>query len=142
MSLTIEIPLIDKLSKVVNPSSVDTLLRSIATSLLPEIRDRIHGEGKKADGSQIGTYTPEYLKRRIKHGKTASPKIILSYTRQMQNDFKVIPLQGSYGLGFSNPDDTNKAEWAQDRFGKIYGLTSEETKQMQLIIDDWLEKNL
>jgi len=142
MSLTIEIPLLDKLGKATNQSSVDTLLRSIATSLLPEIRFRIHNKGLKADNSAIGTYTPEYLKRRIKNGKTASPKIILSYTRQMQNDFKVIPLQGSYGLGFSNPDDTNKAEWAQERFGKIYSLTPDETKQMQLIIDDWLEKTL
>jgi hypothetical protein len=142
MSLTIEIPLIDKLSKATSPASVDTLLRSIATSLLPEVRFRIHNKGLNASASPIGTYSPEYLKKRIKNGKTGNPKVVLSYTRQMQNDFKVIPMQQSYGLGFSNPDDTNKAEWAQERFGLIYALTPDEIKKMQLIIDDWLEKTL
>jgi hypothetical protein len=143
MSLTIDIsPTIQSLGKAVSPASVDTLLRNIAQGLLGEIRTRIHEQGQNAKGSQIGTYSKAYLKRRIKAGKTASTKVVLSYTRQMQNDWKVIPLGGSYGLGFSNSLNADKADWMQERFGKIYALTPSEQKQMEAIISDWLDNLL
>ena len=142
MSLEIKAPIIDEYGKALTPSGVDSMLREIAQTLLGEIRERIHEEGRKADGSQIGTYSPKYLKRRIRNGKTGNTRIILSYTRQMQNDWKVIPLSGSYGLGFSNAEDADKAGWMQDRFGKIYGLTKEETDTMNVIIREWLKKNI
>lgn len=40
---------------------VDSLLREVAISMLPVVRDRVHTEGKAADGSQIGTYTEGYM---------------------------------------------------------------------------------
>lgn len=120
---------------------VDTLLRTIAQAMLGETKDRIHEQGLNANGAPIGEYSPEYLKRRIKAGKTASKKVVLSFTRQMQNDWKVISVQGGYGLGFSNSFDTDKAQWAEERFGSIYKLTPEELKQVQLIINEWLNSN-
>jgi len=138
MSLEITLPT----SVLPTLKSVDSLLRTIASSLLVEMKERIHEQGLNAQGSAIGTYTAQYLKRRIKAGKTASSKVVLSYTRQMQNDFKVIPIQGGYGLGFSNSFDADKAEWAQERFGKIYALTPDEQKAMQLIIEEWLKENI
>lgn len=138
MSLEITLP-----TKILpDVKSVDTLLRNIAQKLLSDIRERIHEEGLNANGAAIGKYTKDYLRRRIKSGKGSSNKVVLSFTRQMQNDWKVIPLQGSYGLGFSNSFDADKARWAEERFGKIYSLTPDEIKTMQLIIDDWLEQNL
>ena len=120
---------------------VDTLLRTIAQTLVGDIRERIHEEGLNARGVAIGQYTAEYLKRRIKDGKGSSSKVVLSFTRQMQNDWKVIPIQNGYGLGFSNSFNADKAEWAQERFGAIYKLTPEEIKIMQAIINDWLNNN-
>ncbi len=39
----------------------ETVLRDVATSMQPVVRDRIHTEGKAADGSDIGTYSKEYM---------------------------------------------------------------------------------
>ena len=44
--------------------SPDTLLRHVAVNMLPVVRDRIHVEGLDADGTQIGTYSPGYMKVR------------------------------------------------------------------------------
>lgn len=122
--------------------SVDALLRNIAQVILADMKERIHEEGLNAKGAAIGQYTAEYLRRRIKAGKGSSSKVVLSYTRQMQNDWKMIPIQNGYGLGFSNSFNADKAQWAEERFGAIYKLTPEETKIMQLIINDWLDKNI
>jgi hypothetical protein len=141
VNLTIEIPILDKLKKATSQSSVDSLLRTIANVMLDETRFRIHNEGLNAKATQIGTYTAQYLKTRIKkYNRTADKKVILSLTGQMENDWKVIAVQGGYGLGFSNSFNANKAKWAQERFGTIYQLTPEEMKQIQLIINDWLTR--
>lgn len=124
------------------PAAVDSLLRTIAEVLLADIRERIHEQGLNASGGAIGQYTLAYLKRRIKAGKTADKKITLSFTRQMQNDWKIIPLQNGYGLGFSNSFNADKARWAEERFGSIYKLTPDEQKVLRLLIDDWLSKNI
>jgi hypothetical protein len=140
MNLTIEIPILDKLQKATSHSSVDSLLRTIAESMLGETRFRIHNEGLNAKASQIGLYAASYLKQRIKKGRSADRKVILSLTGQMENDWKVVAIQNGYGLGFSNSFNADKAKWAQERFGTIYQLTPEERKQVQLIINEWLSR--
>ena len=109
--------------------------------MLDETRFRIHNEGLNAKGLAIGKYTAQYLKERIKkYNRTADPDVILSLTGQMVNDWKVIAVQGGYGLGFSNSFNANKAKWAQERFGVIYELTIKEMKLIQLIVNDWLTR--
>lgn len=144
MSMTVSIDLGDKLKAIASPQAVDSLLRTVAVAMLGEVKTRIHEEGANAKGSPIGTYTNEYLKRRMKapYNRTASRKVILSLTGQMENDFKVINLGGSYGLGFSNQFNADKAEWNEERYGKVYALTTEEQKQVSLIVTDWVKKNL
>ena len=44
--------------------SPDTLLRHVAVNMLPVVRDRIHVEGLDAENTQIGTYSPGYMKVR------------------------------------------------------------------------------
>lgn len=141
MSLEIDFtPIIKKYSAMATPSSVDSLLRNIAENMLRETRQRIHEQGKKASGSQIGTYSPKYIKTRVKRNRGTSPKVILSLSGQMENDYKVVPIQGGYGLGFDNSFNADKATWMQEKYGAIYDLTSEERKDMILIIRDWFEK--
>ena len=149
MSLTIDVsPLIQKFSKAFTPASMDSLLRTIAQNALRETRGRIHEQGKNASGSQIGTYSPKYIKTRVKNNRGTSTKVILSLSGQMENDYKVIAVQGGYGLGFSNSLNTKKAEGLQcgnrnlKGYGLIYGLTPDELKSMNLIIEDWIENRL
>lgn len=52
------------MEKIATPQGIDKMLRSMAISTAGSMAYRIHTEGKKADGSQIGTYSPEYMKVR------------------------------------------------------------------------------
>lgn len=99
-----------KLKAVADPNGVlrDKLLRTLATTAGAEMKFRIHIEGLKSDGTQIGTYSNSYLKiRQSRNNRTSDPKVILSATRQMENDFFIkgqepIKTSNGYGLGFKN----------------------------------------
>lgn len=105
----------------------DKLLRTIATTMGAEIGHRIHDQGQNADGDPIGEYSNPYLRTREKYGYSKSDKkVILSLTRNMRNDFAPIATVKGYGLGFKNPDNADKVKYAEDRYGKIYGLTEKE----------------
>lgn len=118
----------------------DALLTEVATTMLAETRQRIHEDGKNAAGGNIGTYKKSYLEWRMENGyKSTGSNVKLFLTGQMQNDYKVVPQSKTkYGLGFSNPLDANKAGWAEERFGKIYGLTSDEQQLVQDICDEFI----
>ena len=81
--------------------------------MLDETSFRIHNEGLNAKSTPIGTYSPSYMKQRLKQGRTSSRSVIFSLTGQMERDWKIIPVQGGYGLGFSNPLNTKKAQALQ-----------------------------
>lgn len=51
----------EQLQGLKNP---DEMLRTVALAVLPELKRRVHVEGKASDGSPIGTYSPEYMKLR------------------------------------------------------------------------------
>ena len=42
----------------------DAMLRTVALTVLPELKKRVHVEGKDSNGNQIGTYSPGYMKLR------------------------------------------------------------------------------
>lgn len=54
--------LMQRFNDVVAPKS--EVFREVALDLIPMIQDRIHVDGKAADGSQIGTYSNAYMKVR------------------------------------------------------------------------------
>jgi len=54
----------------------DTVLRTVATSLLGDVKNRIHEDGKAADGSQIGTYSKGYMVVRTNSYKGNLQKVI------------------------------------------------------------------
>ena len=104
------------------------IAREVAVSLKPVIAVRIHQEGKDASGEKIGTYKPSYLELRVnKYKRTADPTVILSLTKQMENDFSVQETPLGYGLGYNNTLNYDKAKWNELRYNKlIFGLTNEE----------------
>lgn len=162
-------------------------MRPVVLVLAGVVRNRIHKEGKKANGSPIGTYSSEYLKLRSgnyqnsekfskgaqkgqnknagtftdrtirlnkktgvftgedKVGKPrpnyhrgSDPKVILSLTRQMEQDFVPIAENDVYGLGFNNPLNLDKAEWNDERYGGVYELSEEELKIAEDVITDYI----
>lgn len=138
------------------------LFREVALELIPMIHERIHVEGKAADGTQIGTYSNAYIKVRTgdygnadkfkkgknagknknagtatkgtskgsarnRYNRSADTKVILSLTRQMENDYAVMPGEVGWGIGFNNSHNADKARWNDKRYGHtVYQLTEEE----------------
>jgi len=70
---------------------------------------------------KVGTPRPQY-------NRSTDTKVILSLTRQMENDFGVVynGLDG-YGLGYKNELNFKKSQWAEEKYRKqIFALTGEE----------------
>lgn len=142
--MQISFPLSNKLQAMASPPSIDNLARTIAQMLLGDMRERIHEQGKKTDGSQLGSYNNQYLKTRVRrYNRTASRRVILSLTRQMENDWSIIPLgNATYGLGFKNSFNADKAGWAEERYGRVYGLTKEEKQSVVDEVNEWIKAQL
>jgi hypothetical protein len=112
------------------------LLRPVAVEVIPLMTERIHQNGQASDGGQIGTYNNSYLKlRQKKYKRDASNKVIVSLTRQLENDWSVIATQNGYGIGFTNPFNLQKARWVEGNQGKvIFNLSqSEQTYAVERI---------
>jgi hypothetical protein len=123
----------------------DKLLRGAASTLLGNMKHRIHQEGKDSDGNQIGTYTPSYLKRRQgkPFNRTADPNVILSLTGKMENNFIIGATANGYGLGFTNEKDFQKSQWCEETYGKpIYKPTVQEVTDVQKNVEDFVNENL
>jgi hypothetical protein len=94
---------------------------------------------------QTGVFSGEEKvgKARSKYNRSSDTKVILSLTRQMENDMKVIALKsGSYGIGFSNKLNFDKSQWCETTYkkpGKIYALSNEEVEASNLIIDKFVK---
>lgn len=107
------------------------LLRPIAFGLIDKMTQRIHNEGKGSDGAEIGQYSNAYLQQRQRAplNRTADKKIIVSATRQLENDWSVIAVDRGYGIGFKNPFNLQKLRWVEENKGKKIGdLTPDEEK--------------
>lgn len=132
--------------KVLSAANVDSLLREIAGTMLSQTKNRIHpqsGSTRRADGSSLGNYKPDYLALRKRKINDSSPNIKFVYSSLMEGDYKVVPLSPTeYGLGFSNPKNLDKADWLEQRFGKVWALTTEELDKVRDIIKEYLATKL
>lgn len=104
------------------------LLRPVAIDVINLMTERIHEKGLAADGSPIGTYSPGYLAlRKNKYKRGADTKIIVSLTRQLENDWAVVATPNGWGVGFNNAFNAQKMKWVEEVKGKkIAALTAEE----------------
>lgn len=64
---------------------------------------------------------------RQRFNRSGDTKVILSLTRQMENDYAVVPGDVGWGVGFNNSHNFDKANWNNLRYGKVvYDLTQTE----------------
>ncbi len=54
------------------------------------MKQRIHKDGLAADGNAIGSYSSGYLNYRKNNKRGGDTKIIVSLTRQLENDRSVL----------------------------------------------------
>lgn len=119
------------------------LLRPVCFDLLELMKVRIHEKGQNSSGSQIGTYNIAYLReRQKKYKRDSSSKIIVSLTRQLENDWSVIATEKGYGIGFKNPFNLKKARWVEVKKGLIFSLTHQENKYAGDLINQLINSGL
>lgn len=124
------------------------ILRPICFDIIDLMTKRIHEEGIASDGGQIGTYGSGYLKyRQREHKRTSDTKVIVSLTRQLENDWSVIATEKGYGVGFQNSFNLQKARWVEEIKDKIiFNLSSSEkayvTKRIQELTDKALQDDI
>ncbi|MCW3466496.1 hypothetical protein [Chitinophaga nivalis] len=116
----------------------DQYMRGVVFGLVGEVRQRIHKRGQKADGSPIGEYKNSYLRIREKENRGNDRKIILSLTRQMEQDFVPVSENDQFGLGFNNPHNFDKAGWMENRFPNTYNLSDDELLMAEQAIQDYI----
>lgn len=82
------------------------------------------GKNKNAGTSTKGTSKGS---ARNKYNRTGDTKVILSLTRQMENDYAVVGIENGWGIGFTNEHNADKARWNDERYGKkVFTPTEEE----------------
>lgn len=171
----------------------DPVLRTVALAVLPQMKYRVHVEGKDSAGGQIGIYSPGYMivrtgnyknagkvskgknkgklkdsgtftdatirlnkqtgvftgedkigKARPRYNRDADTKVILSLTRQMENDMSVFETPRGYGIGYLNPLNLKKALYCEETYKKkiLTKLTEGEIELAQKTANDFLPEYL
>lgn len=131
-------------SRIEKLKDAEYLLRPVCFDLIDLMTKRIHIDGKASDDGPIGTYNNSYLKlRQKKFQRTSDTKIIVSLTRQLENDWSVIATPTGYAIGFLNSFNLQKARWVEEIKGKtIFSLTGSETQYAIDLINDLTNKAL
>lgn len=96
-------------------------------------KGKTKNSGSFSKGSKTGVVRPNY-------NRGTNPKVILSLTRQMENDMIIKPIQNGWGIGYSNNENFKKAEWAESTYHKrIWNLTEEEHNLAVQIAEKYIE---
>lgn len=75
--------------------------------------------------------------KRPNYNRDNSTKIVVSLTRQLENDWAVIATQSGYAIGFNNPFNLQKARWVEKGQRKlIFNLSENERKYILDRLDE------
>ena len=66
---------------------------------------------------------------RPNYNRSSDTKVIVSLTRQLENDWAVLGTEKGYGIGFNNPFNKDKAGWVEENKKRIIFNLSEYEKQ-------------
>jgi hypothetical protein len=124
ITVTMEIPEITQdIKNLLTPEAVDKMLLEAALVQTSMMADRVHIQGKDSFNGAIGTYSEGYMNVRTgkvpaedgrRYNRGSSTKVILSLSRQMENDLGAMPLPDGFGVGYNNPENYRKAKELQD----------------------------
>jgi len=139
MEITSNIPFVigNILAKFRELDNPETVSRAAAVAVLPELRHRIHVEGKKTDGNEIGTYSNSYLRIRQKYyNRTADTSVIASLTRQLENGYVLKATENGYTIGNASPYNEDKIKHLEEKYGTIWVLSQRENEMAQIAAKD------
>ena len=122
------------IQKIREGFQMEKLTRAAASAVLPELRKRVHVDGQDSRNTPIGEYSDAYLKVREKKNRGTSTKVILSLTRQMENDLHALPGEKGWGIGYLNEFNAMKARENEKRYrSKI--LTDLSESERKIVFD-------
>ncbi len=76
--------------------------------------------GTYTRGAKAGQARPQYH-------RNSDTKVVVSLTRQLENDWAVIATKNGYGIGFLNSHNRDKAGWVEETYNKkIFTTTAKE----------------
>jgi hypothetical protein len=141
MEITSNIPFVvgNILAKFRELGNPETISRAAAVAVLPELHYRIHTEGKKTNGSAIGTYSNSYLKLRQRkpYNRTSDPDVIASLTRQLEDSYVLKATENGYTIdNIGNTirgDSKTKTQRLEEQYGEIWQLSQKELDITQLV---------
>lgn len=137
---------INTISENLSNIDIDQMTRLQASSLMAEMRQRIHTKGLATDGNPIGTYTPGYMRTRQRHGRKEGDKVVLSLTRAMENSMVLIPIENGTGIGYTTAEQLQKAKWNDKRaaYGsrEIFAPTENERMMVEQIAQSFIEQHM
>jgi len=123
------------------------LSRFVASNLHTLTLDRIFTQGKSGSGSSIGSYASGTIKKKKKEGRFTSNKVNLRNTEQLVGSYIFNCSNGVCELGFaaiSRNDKTTNTEVKKSlerQYGDdLFNLTSQEEKEVDNLIEDYLDK--
>lgn len=99
----------------------------------------VKGE-KKGMPKNTGVFTKGKQKGapRPKYNRSNDTKVVISLTRQMENDMVVIPTELGAGIGYNNSHNLQKVEWMEDPKDGVYKkpiLSQLTTAEIDIAID-------
>lgn len=123
------------------PAKRDELILLAIHDINAIAQRRIIGSRANATGTIFGIYSPAYLKKRIKSGKGADPRINFSFTGEMWKTTKPRIIQTSddqvtVRVQPAREDRKEVMAIHDERFGEILALSDEET---DLLIEFFIE---
>lgn len=99
---------------------------------------------KKSKG-QAGVFTKGKSKGQPRpvYNYPNDSKVILSLTRQMQQDMNAFKTDNGWGIGYSNELNYNKAIWNETRYGVvIWNLSDKEKDIVRLVSEEYINNAL
>lgn len=97
-------------------------------------KGKLKPKGVFTKGEHKGQPRPNYQ-------RSTDTKVIISLTRQLENDYAVIATDKGYAIGFLNPHNFDKSQWVQNTYNKkIFDLTKNEFDRAIEIINDLTSK--
>src|SRR6478736_5262618 len=109
--------------------------RIAALTVFAVHKPRIFEQGKAADGTSIGKYSPGYKAKRKSLGKETA-FVNLEFYGSMKKDYQVTK-SGIVGFGFSNQVEAEKADKNENHFKKvIFDLTNAEAELYTKTLDE------
>jgi len=100
---------------------------------------------KEGQNKDAGIYTRGEKKgtQRTRFNRTNDTRVVISLTRQMENDLVVVSTSKGYGLGYNNKENALKVGYVENTYNKkIFGFTQSEKESLRTTARAFVKQQL